>query len=83
MVCSAYFEDNTVFNKSLSPPPYQSCTRSKIAFKPSHQLWKGKGGGGGGRGGESVAFDLAYAFAFIRNELFFESVSTFLQLLVV
>ena len=45
VVCSAYFEDNMVFNKSLPPPRYQSCTRSKMVFTPTViNFARGKGG---------------------------------------
>ena len=46
-VCSKYFEDNMIFNKFLPLPPYQNCTRSKMAFKQSSALEGGGGGGGG------------------------------------
>ena len=46
MVCSAYFEDNMVFNKSLPPPPLSKLYQIQNGIQTdSHQLVKGEGGG--------------------------------------
>ena len=71
VVCSAYLEDNMVFNKSLPPPPLLKLYQIQNDIQTNnHQLCKGEGGG-------AVSstlhwFDLCYAFAFIRKEHFFK-----------
>ena len=72
-----------IFNKSLPPPPYQSCTRSKMSFKATViNFKKGRGGGGGSVAHCIDLICVTLSLSYAMDIFFFESVLTFLQLLV-